>query len=138
MELSRRAPTASGPKDRFTGDVYVDRISSGGDSGVVASSVRFTPGAHTAWHSHSRGQTLHCTDGLGLVVTADKVIVLRPGDTVWTPPNERHWHGAVADRFMTHLALLASDAGQQDTTWQELVRSEEYISACACAEEGVR
>ncbi len=44
------------------------------------------------------GQTLHCTDGVGLVVARDgTVISLHPGDTVWTAPGEEHWHGACAD-----------------------------------------
>ena len=28
-----------------------------------------------------------------------------PGDTIYTPPGEWHWHGAAPDRFMTHLAM---------------------------------
>jgi quercetin dioxygenase-like cupin family protein len=63
--------------------------------------VRFSPCARTAWHSHSLGRTLHVTDGSGVVATRDSVIIMRAGDTVHTPPGEEHWHGALPDHFMT-------------------------------------
>jgi len=72
----------------------------------------FTPGARTNWHSHAVGQTLHVTDGIGLVQTRDgKTIRMRPGDTVYTPPGEEHWHGATAGNFMCHLAMLEGVPG---------------------------
>ena len=126
MERQNPQSTTKGPADLFRGDVYFDVIARGeGESRVRVNVVRFTPGARTAWHSHSVGQTLHCTEGLGLVVTRDEMIVLRPGDTVHTPPGEEHWHGAVADRFMTHLAIWEDD----DATWGEHVTDEEYGTA---------
>jgi len=126
MERQNPQSTTKGPADLFRGDVYFDVIARGeGESRVRVNVVRFTPGARTAWHSHSVGQTLHCTEGLGLVVTRDEMIVLRPGDTVHTPPGEEHWHGAVADRFMTHLAIWEDD----DATWGEHVTDEEYGAA---------
>ena len=126
MELQNPQPTTKGPADLFRGDVYFDVIARGeGESRVRVNVVRFTPGARTAWHSHSVGQTLHCTEGLGLVVTRERAIVLRPGNTVHTPPGEEHWHGAVADRFMTHLAIWEDD----DATWGEHVTDEEYGAA---------
>ncbi|MBK8445586.1 MAG: cupin domain-containing protein [Micropruina sp.] len=127
-------PTARGPAERFTGEVFVDLLVGGDEAGVTVGSVHFTPGAHTTWHSHARGQTLHCTEGLGLVVTADEVLVLRPGDTVWTPPGQRHWHGAAPERFLTHLAIGAAQApgGEQpDVDWQEHVSDDDYRAAAA-------
>jgi quercetin dioxygenase-like cupin family protein len=108
MELRTTPATVKGPDTTFTGDVWLDRIAGGDDeSHLVAATVRFTPGARTHWHSHPLGQTLHCTDGVGLVGTRDgRVIVLRPGGTVWTPPGEEHWHGATRDNLMCHLALV--------------------------------
>ena len=77
--------------------------------------VRFSPGAHTAWHRHANGQTLHVVDGVGLVGTRDgQVIVMQPGDTVHTPPGEWHWHGAAPDHFMAHLAMWEALADGQD------------------------
>ena len=91
----------------FAGDVWFDVIAAGeAPSRLRVNLVRFAPGAHTAWHRHANGQTLHVTDGVGLVGTRDgTVIVMRPGDTVHTPPGEWHWHGAAPEHFMAHLAM---------------------------------
>ena len=68
--------------------------------------VHFSPGARTAWHSHEGGQTLYVTEGWGLVQSrGDQVGDLRPGDVVYTPDAEEHWHGAAPDHFMTHLSI---------------------------------
>lgn len=92
--------------------------------------VRFAPCARTAWHTHAVGQTLHVTEGVGLVQSrGGQLIVMRPGDTVYTPPGEWHWHGATPDRFMTHLAMWegpAPDSGQPETEWGEHVTDDEY------------
>ena len=93
--------------------------------------VRFTPGARTNWHSHTVGQTLHVTEGVGLVGTRDgSVLRVRAGDTVVCPPGEEHWHGAAADTFMSHLAMLeALPGGGDPTTWLEPVPDEQYQAA---------
>lgn len=70
------------------------------------SAVRFTPGARTAWHSHAVGQTLYVTDGVGLVqARVGEVTEIKPGDVVYAPADEWHWHGAAPDRFMSHLSI---------------------------------
>ena len=90
MELKPVTPTAKGPASTFTGDVYVSPIYRGEEpSRMIVSTVRFTPGARTNWHSHAVGQTLHVTDGVGLVQTRDGTVIrMHPGDTVYTPPGE--------------------------------------------------
>jgi quercetin dioxygenase-like cupin family protein len=95
---------------------------------MVVSRVRFSPGAHTAWHSHALGQTLHITEGVALIGTRDgRVIEARPGDTVYTPPGEEHWHGATPDDFMEHLAMLDNgDDPATTTTWLEHLSDAEY------------
>jgi quercetin dioxygenase-like cupin family protein len=129
MEQLPTLTTSKGPADRFLGDVYVDGIT-GPDSGVVSAFVHFTPGARNAWHTHATGQTLHCTSGYGLVVTDDEVIALRPGVTAWTPPGQRHWHAAMPDQFMTHLAISAIPADPSaGAVWGEMVTDEEYDTA---------
>ena len=140
MEKYPATPTRKAPAATFTGDVYVDGIAGGSDpSRLVAAHVRFTPGARTHWHSHALGQTLHCTDGLGLVGTRDgRVLVLRPGETVWTPPGEEHWHGGTSDRLMCHLALLVAPESGEATTWLEAVADEAYRAAHAALERGDR
>jgi quercetin dioxygenase-like cupin family protein len=97
---------------------------------MIVSLVRFTPGAHTNWHSHALGQTLHVTDGIGLVVTRDGTVIrMRAGDTVYTPPGEAHWHGATSDNFMCHLAMFEGTDAGDGTTWLEPVPNEQYEAA---------
>ncbi len=131
MELKPVGPTAKGPEATFTGDVYVNTIHAGEEpSCMVVALVRFTPGAHTNWHSHVLGQTVHVTDGVGLVGTRDgNVIVMRPGDTVHTPPGEEHWHGAAEAHMMCHLAMLEGTGEGDPTTWLEPVTDEVYAAA---------
>jgi quercetin dioxygenase-like cupin family protein len=129
MELKPVSPTAKGPAATFTGDVYVTPIYSGtGPSRMTVALVRFTPGARSNWHSHAVGQTLHVTEGVGLVGIRDgSVVRVRAGDTVVCPPDEDHWHGAAPGTFMSHLAMLeARSDGGDPTTWLEPVPDELY------------
>lgn len=132
MELKPTNPTAKGPAQTFTGDVYITPIYSGQQpSRMTVALVRFTPGARTNWHRHAVGQTLHLTDGVGLVGTRDgSVLRVRAGDTVVCPPDEDHWHGATTDTFMSHLAMLESlPDGGDPTTWHEPVTDDQYQTA---------
>lgn len=126
MEKLDRQPSVKGPAEMFTADVYFDVIARGADpSRMRVNTVRFTPCARSAWHSHSLGQTLHVTEGLGIVATRDQVIIMRPGDTVHTPPGQEHWHGALPDHFMTHLAMWEDD----DATCGDHVTDTDYDAA---------
>lgn len=135
MDLEPTHPTAKGSADWFTGDVYVDPVATRKPepSRMVVSRVRFAPGAHTAWHSHERGQTLHITEGIALVGTRDgRVIRATPGQTVYTPPGEEHWHGATPEAFMEHLAMLEDgDDPAATTTWREHLTAAEYAAGAA-------
>ncbi|MFB9659064.1 cupin domain-containing protein [Glycomyces mayteni] len=124
MELIAKQPTATGPADWFTGAVYINQlVAAEAPARLRAGLVRFTPGARTHWHRHSLGQTLHIVSGIALVGTRDgTVIEARPGDTVWTPKGEEHWHGATGDQFMAHLAMWEDD----DVTWNEAVTDADY------------
>ncbi|GAA2513125.1 (R)-mandelonitrile lyase [Winogradskya humida] len=129
MEKLSKQDSVKGPEKMFTGDVYFDVIAAGTEpSRVRVNTVRFAPGARTAWHSHAVGQTLHVTEGIGLVQARDgEIIVMRPGDTVHTPPGEWHWHGAAPTHFMTHLAIWEGTGdGSPESTWGELVTDAEY------------
>jgi quercetin dioxygenase-like cupin family protein len=125
--------TAKNPPEQFTGDVWVDPIAAPQDPGqrMVVARVRFAPSARTAWHSHTNGQTLHITDGVALIGTRDGTIIrATPSQTIYTPPGEEHWHGAAADRFMEHLAMLEhGDDPATTTTWLEHVTDNEYSTA---------
>lgn len=131
MHVLPQQPSTKGPAEMFTGDVYFDIICKGEEpSRLRANTVRFAPGARTAWHCHAVGQTLHVTEGIGLVqVRGGGVLEMRPGDTVYTPPGEWHWHGAAPAHFMTHLALWeapAPDADVPESEWGEHVTDAEY------------
>jgi quercetin dioxygenase-like cupin family protein len=125
--------TVKNPPEQFNGDVWVDPIAAPQDPGqrMVVSRVRFAPGARTAWHSHVNGQTLHITDGVALIGTRDGTVVhATAGQTVYTPPGEEHWHGAVPERFMEHLAMLENGDDPATTTiWLEHVADGDYARA---------
>jgi quercetin dioxygenase-like cupin family protein len=132
MQLNPVQATTKTPARNFTGDVYLTPIYRGtGPSRMTVALVRFTPGARTNWHSHAVGQTLHITEGVGLVGTRDgSVLRVRAGDTVTCPPGEEHWHGAATDTFMSHLAMLeAKPDGGDPTTWLEPVPEDQYRGA---------
>jgi quercetin dioxygenase-like cupin family protein len=104
---------------------------------VSASSVHFTPGARTAWHKHPNGQTIWVTEGLCLCQRrGGPVDVIRPGDRVFFEPGEDHWHGATANRIMTHLAILEVDDDGNVATWGDPVTDEEYAAAQPIDEDG--
>jgi quercetin dioxygenase-like cupin family protein len=123
MGVQPKRPTVKGPSDWFTGDVYIDAIAQGhGTTPTSVAFVHFTPGARTAWHSHSVGQTLYVTEGEGRVQPrGEPVVTIRAGDVVVTPGGEWHWHGAALDHFMTHLAVSEGDAD-----WGEQVTDTDY------------
>jgi quercetin dioxygenase-like cupin family protein len=134
MEITRNSlGTAAGPTDWFTGSVYVDTVATpSAGSRLSASSVHFTPGARTAWHTHPNGQTIWVLEGVGLCQRrGGSVEVIRPGDRVFFEPGEEHWHGAAATRFMTHIAMLDVDDEGNNATWGEHVTDAEYAAAPA-------
>ena len=132
MQITRTGTsTAPGPSDWFTGVVYIDPVAApSGLSRLSASSVHFTPGARTAWHTHPNGQTICVTQGVGLAQRRGGAIeVIRPGDRVFFEPGEEHWHGATATHFMTHLAMLDVDENGNNAKWGPHVTDEEYARA---------
>ena len=136
MQLTRNSiETMNGPSEWFTGAVYVDTVATPSQqSHLQASSVHFTPGARTAWHTHPNGQTIYVTEGVGLAQRrGGPVEVIRPGDRVFFEPGEEHWHGAAPNRFMTHLAMLQVDEEGTSATWGDQVTDDEYRAAVAPA-----
>lgn len=132
MKMEPKKPTVKNPPEQFTRDVYLDVITvpHEPEQRMIVSMVRFLPGARTAWHSHANGQTLHVTEGIALMGTRDgAVLEVRPGQTVYTPPGEEHWHGATPDDYMEHLAMLENAEDASTTTiWLEHVTDEQYRS----------
>ncbi|MGU3293175.1 (R)-mandelonitrile lyase [Williamsia sp. M5A3_1d] len=121
-------PTAKGPSDWFTGDVYIDAAAaSPPPSRVSASLVHFMPGARTHWHRHALSQTVFVTEGVGLCQRRGGPIeVIRPGDRVLFEADEIHWHGATADRLMVHLAINEADDDNDAVEWLDPVTDDEY------------
>jgi quercetin dioxygenase-like cupin family protein len=128
MEIRPRQPSTKGGADKFTGDVWFDVIAHGqAPSHVRVNVVRFAPGARTAWHEHTLGQTIHVTEGLGRVqARGGDLFTISPGDTIHTPPREWHGHGATPDRFMTHLAIWEVPADGPESDWGDQVTDQEY------------
>jgi quercetin dioxygenase-like cupin family protein len=129
MEITRPGsrPSAKGPTDWFTGMVRIDPlIQTAAPARVGGAAVTFEPGARTAWHTHPLGQTLIVSGGCGRAQRWGGAIEeIRPGDVVWFPPNEKHWHGASATTAMTHIAIQEALDGKF-VEWMEQVTDEQY------------
>ena len=113
--------------DWFTGSVKIDPLfEAPAPARVRGARVTFEPGARTAWHTHPLGQTLIVTVGLGWAQSWDgEVQEIRPGDVVWFPPNEKHWHGATPTSAMTHIAIQEALDGKV-VEWMEHVSDAAY------------
>lgn len=129
MDIKRNGsqPSGRGPADWFSGTVRVDPLSQAASpSRVSTASVTFEPGARTAWHTHPLGQTLIVTAGSGRVQRQGGPIEdIRPGDVVWFPPGEKHWHGASPTTAMTHIAIQEVLDGKA-VDWLEQVSDADY------------
>ena len=129
MEIIRNGsqPSAQGPGDWFTGTVRIDRLFQAHDPARAAgASVTFEPGARTAWHTHPLGQTLIVTAGSGRARRwGGPIEEIRPGDVIWFPPGEKHWHGASPTTAMTHIAIQEHLDGKV-IDWLEHVSDDQY------------
>lgn len=106
---------------RYTGDVF-SYVTLETNDGVKINTVTFAPGARTYWHTHEHGQILQVISGRGLIqVKGGPVRALRAGDTVWTPADEEHWHGAAGDSMLSHVAISLGAAA-----WRDEVTAAEY------------
>jgi quercetin dioxygenase-like cupin family protein len=129
MDIKRAdsQPSGKGPAEYFTGSVRIDPLFQAKDPArAVGASVTFEPGARTAWHTHPLGQTLIVTAGCGLAQReGGSIEEIRPGDVVWFPPGQKHWHGAAATTAMTHTAVQ-EQLGGKTVDWLEQVSDEVY------------
>lgn len=135
MEKLPVPETRTAPADAFTGTVLMESLRGPRDGSRLAMAhVHFAPGARTHWHTHPLGQTLYGTAGVGLMVTrAGDVVVLEEGRTVWIPPHEEHWHGAMDSQRMAHIASQEADEDDSTVTWLEPVTDGEFARAVAQA-----
>lgn len=120
-------PSNKGPVDWFTGTVRIDSPSKATEPARVAGAiVTFEPGARTAWHTHPLGQTLIVTAGCGWVQCwGGPIEEICPGDIVWVPPGEKHWHEAIPTTAMTHIAIQEQLDGKV-VDWMEKVSDEQF------------
>ena len=129
IRITRRGsqPSRQGPAENFTGSVRVEPLfqlnNPARTSGAL---VTFEPGARSAWHTHTLGQTLIVTAGTGRVQRwGDPVDEIRQGDVVWIPPGQKHWHGAAPNSSMAHIAVVEQLDGKS-TDWMEKVGDAQY------------
>lgn len=102
------------------------------ECGLFLVNVTFEPGCRNNWHIHHAteggGQILLVTDGEGWYQEwgqpARKIVA---GDVVYIPANVKHWHGAAADSWMSHVAFETpgTDCANE---WCEPVTDEEYAA----------
>ncbi len=129
IQRSGTQPSTKGPAETFTGSVRVDPLfKAPAPARGFGALVTFEPGARTAWHTHPLGQILIVTAGCGLVQSAGgPARKIRPGDVVWCPPGEKHWHGATATTAMSHIAIVERLDGKA-VEWMEHVTDEQYAA----------
>ena len=129
MEIKRIGSEAStkGPAEYFTGTVRIDPLfKTNAPARATGASVTFEPGARTAWHTHPLGQTLIITAGGGRVQRdGGPIEEVHPGDVIWFPPGEKHWHGATPTTAMTHIAIQENVDGKI-VDWMEKVSDDQY------------
>ncbi|HZW57524.1 MAG TPA: cupin domain-containing protein [Nitrososphaerales archaeon] len=133
MDIKRSGsqPSTKGVAEYFTGSVRIDPLFEAHDPArAVGLNVTFEPGARTAWHTHPLGQKLIVTSGCGLIQSwGGPIEEIRPGDVVWIPPGEKHWHGATATSAMTHIAIEEQLEDGKIADWMEKVSNEQSQAA---------
>ena len=95
-------------RDEIVGQGPVHRktlIDTGDTGGFGALLVTFSPGAKLNFHTHTYEQILYVTEGKGLIATRSQEVIVKPGDCIFIPPGEDHWHGATEDSSFSHLAI---------------------------------
>jgi quercetin dioxygenase-like cupin family protein len=120
-------PAQDGPEQYFSGRVQIRPLFSASEPARMSCGcVTFDPCARSAWHTHPLGQTLIVMSGRGFVQSwGGPVREIRAGDVIWTPPGEKHWHGAAPDSSMTHIAIQEALDGK-NVDWMEKVSDEQY------------
>lgn len=111
----------------FIGQAYLQPLT---DKGGPIANVTFEPGCRNNWHIHHAksggGQILLVTGGKGWYQEwGEKARSLNPGDVVVIPAGVKHWHGAAAGSWFSHLAVEVNGE-ETSNEWLEAVTDEEY------------
>ncbi len=72
--------------------------------------VNFSRGVKNKFHSHTIEQVLIVTEGKGIVATDKEEITVGPGDIIYIPAGEKHWHGAAKGATFSHLYVMSPDS----------------------------
>ena len=117
------------PNPNFTGEVWLAPLSEHKELNVPMTNVTFAPGCRNSWHSHTGGQILIATAGIGYYQENGKPARrLFPGDIVEIAPGVEHWHGAAPDSWFAHIAV-SCNPDTNKPTWLQPVTDEEYTSS---------
>jgi len=131
MKIARAGsqPSSRGSAENFTGIVRRDPMLGAEAPGRVLTGCNtFEPGARTVWHTHPLGQILIVAAGCGWVQSwGNPIDEIKPGDVVWIPAGEKHWHGATSTTAMTHIAVTEALDGKP-VEWMEQVTDEQYLA----------
>lgn len=111
----------------FIGNSYLAPIST---EQVQFFNVTFEPRCRNNWHIHHAskggGQMLVGVGGRGWYQEEGKPAVeILPGTVIHIPANVKHWHGAAADGWFSHLAFEIPGENTSNE-WCEPVTDEEY------------
>ena len=114
----------------FIGDSFLNPLTNPKETAVFLANVTFEPGCRNNWHIHHAktggGQILICTAGSGWYQEEGKAPVsLEPGTVIVIPPEVKHWHGAKADSWFSHIAFEAPGT-ETSNEWLEPVDDETY------------
>ena len=116
----------------FIGNSYLNPLVDSKASSMFLANVTFEPGCRNNWHIHhatkNGGQILICTAGEGWYQEEGKAALsLTPGTVIVIPPNVKHWHGAKADSWFSHIAVEVP--GEEGfTEWCEPVSDDKFKS----------
>ena len=105
----------SGGGEWFVGEVQVQTVVGPAD-GLAIAVVRFSAGARTYLHAHESPQVLHCIEGRGFLATEHERNEVGPGDIVYVPAGEMHWHGATEADAFTHVSIRTPG----ETRWTKI------------------
>ncbi len=114
----------------FVGNSYLNPLTDPKETAVLLANVTFEPGCRNNWHIHRAakggGQLLICTAGEGWYQEEGKdAVSLTPGTVITIPANVKHWHGAKADSWFSHIAVEVPGE-ETGTEWLEAVTDEIY------------
>lgn len=114
----------------FVGNSFLNPLTVPGQCPVFLANITFEPGCRNNWHIHHAakggGQILICTAGSGWYQEeGEEAVSLEPGSVITIPPEVKHWHGAKADSWFSHIAVEVP--GEEcKNEWCEPVSDEEY------------